>query len=178
MRIISGKYKGRIIHPPKKLRARPTTDKARESLFNILNNHFALDEIKALDLFSGTGSVGFEFASRGANYVEMVEKNFLHYKFIQETQHHLQMENVRVRRDDFFRYIQKADQKFDIIFADPPYQLERFPEVPVLILKKELLNSEGWFILEHSRDYEFTGLTGYFDTRKYGSVNFSFFRAE
>ncbi len=176
MRIISGKYKGRQIHPPTNFRARPTTDFARESLFNIINNYFDFEGLHVLDLFSGTGSIGFEFASRGAAEVEMVEKNFIHTEFIKKTILSMGMEHVRVIKSDVFRYLDKAGSSFDIVFADPPYDLVEFEQVPVRILEKKILTGDGWFILEHSKHFDFTHLPGFFDHRAYGSVNFSIFR--
>ncbi len=177
MRIISGKYKGRRIHPPTNFRARPTTDFARESLFNILNNYFDFEGLEVLDLFAGTGSIGFEFASRGARHVEMIDKNFIHAEFMKETARSMGMENVRIIKSDVFRYIEKQPATFDIVFADPPYDLENFEEVPVRILESHLLSEGGWFILEHSKSHSFSHLPGYSDHRNYGSVNFSIFHS-
>ncbi len=178
MRIISGKYGGRIIKPPRNFRARPTTDLAKEGLFNILSNHFYFDKLEVLDLFAGTGSVGFEFASRGAEKVDMVEKNYQHFKFIKKAVEILQADNIHVIKADFFKAIQKIDQFYNIIFADPPYNLTEFEKVPELILSKSILKPDGWFILEHPSHYRFQSLPGFFDLRNYGSVNFSFFKNE
>lgn len=176
MRIISGKYGGRIIKPPRNFRARPTTDLAKEGLFNILSNHFYFDDLEVLDLFAGTGSVGFEFASREAAKVCMVEKNYQHFKFIKKAVEILQADNIHVIKADFFKLIQKIDQSYDIIFADPPYSLKEFEKVPELILSKTILKPGGWFILEHPSHYCFQSLPGFFNLRNYGSVNFSFFK--
>ena len=176
MRIISGKYGGRIIKPPGNFKARPTTELAREGLFNILSNHFYFEDLEVLDLFSGTGSIGFEFASRGAERVDMIEKNYHHFKFIRKVIEILQTENTRVVKADFFKTIQNIHQTYDIVFADPPYNLKEFEKVPELILSKTILKSDGWFILEHPSHYQFNSLAGFFDLRIYGSVNFSFFK--
>ncbi len=175
MRIISGKYKGRIIRPPKNFRARPTTDFAKEGLFNVLNNIIDIENSRVLDLFSGTGSVGFEFASRGAVYVEMVEKNFTHYRFIEKTIREIKMENVKVIKTDCFRYIKASRKEFDLVFADPPYDLHNFDTIPGLIMQSELLRKEGHMIIEHSKAYNFSALSGFRESRNYGGVSFSFF---
>ncbi len=175
MRIISGKYRGRQIHPPAGLKARPTTDFARESLFNILNNRLDFEDLRVLDLFAGTGSVGFEFASRGAAGVDMVELNFTHAGFIRKTARTFGMSNVRVIRSDVFRFIGQIKQRYDVVFADPPYNLENFTEVPAGILNANIFNEGGWFILEHSKSFQFDQLPGFVEHRKYGSVHFSFF---
>lgn len=176
MRIIGGKLKGRLLHPPQNIKARPTTDMAKESLFNILNNRIDFEGIRVLDLFSGTGSIGLEFASRGAELVSMVELEFRHTEFIKKTCLQLGIENVRVFRTDFFRFIQNARGSFDIIFADPPYDHPRFEEVAGLIMNRGILAPDGWFILEHSSKHRFEGTTGFQEERNYGKVHFSFFR--
>jgi len=175
LRIISGKYKGRIISPPKNFKARPTTDRAKESLFNILNNRIDFEGIMVLDLFSGTGSIGFEFASRGAKSVEMVDLNFKHIEHLKKSVKELSMNNVKVRRADFFQYINKNNSLFDIIFADPPYDMDGFEKVPELILKSGILQEDGIFIMEHPKQIEFNSLEGFKEQRNYGGVNFSFF---
>lgn len=175
MRIISGKYKGRIISPPKNFKARPTTDMARESLFNILSNTIDFDKINVLDLFSGTGSIGFEFASRGAEYVEMIDLNFKHYKHLKDTSEMMAIDNVQIIRADFFQYIRKIRKSFDIVFADPPFDMENFETVPRLIIESGLMGEKGLFIMEHSRSFNFKNLDGFTEQRNYGGVNFSFF---
>ncbi|MCK4921833.1 MAG: 16S rRNA (guanine(966)-N(2))-methyltransferase RsmD [Bacteroidales bacterium] len=175
MRIISGKYKGRIISPPKNFKARPTTDRARESLFNILSNTIDFDKINVLDLFSGTGSVGFEFASRGAKYVEMIELNFKHFKHLKDTIKLMSIDNIKVIRADFFHYIRKKKNSFDIVFADPPFDMENFETVPELILNSNLLSKNGLLIIEHSKSFNFKTIEGFTEQRNYGGVNFSFF---
>lgn len=167
--------KGRHIPVRKNFPSRPTTDFAKESLFNILNNHFEFEGMKVLDLFAGTGSISYEFASRGAE-VTSVEINFRSFRFIQETSLSLQLDKIKVLRADVFKYIGKATEKYDIIFADPPYQMDNIDQLPDLILDSKILNEDGWFILEHSDQKKFTGHPFLSDKRSYGSVNFSIFK--
>ena len=176
MRIISGTYRGKVISPPKNFKARPTTDFAKEGLFNILNNIIDFPEIKVLDLFSGTGSIGFEFASRGADFVEMVEKNHHHYEFIRDTIQKLGMNNARVIKTDVFTYIDHIKQSFNLVFADPPYDMEGVETLPGKILPSGILQPSGLFILEHSKKAEFSSFPDFFDARTYGGVHFSFFK--
>lgn len=178
MRIISGKYKSRRIQVPANLKARPTTDFARESLFNVLNNMVDWEETDALDLFSGTGSVALEFVSRGCPYVVCVEKSPLHYEFICKTQDILQANELFPLKADVFKYLQSVKQKFDLIFADPPYDLPDLEKIPPLILEKDLLKDGGIFVMEHSRNYDFSHLPLFTKERKYGNVHFSFFEKE
>jgi 16S rRNA (guanine966-N2)-methyltransferase len=177
LRIISGKYKGKRLNPPINLKARPTTDFAKEGLFNILHNNFDFSELKILDLFSGTGCIGFEFASRGANFVEMIEKNFVHHNFIKNTIIEMKMENARVIKTDVFIYIHHIHQVFDLIFADPPFNLEGIEEFPDKIFSSGILKSHGWFILEHPKNITFSSHPNCFDERAYGGVHFSFFKS-
>jgi len=176
MRIISGKYKGRIITPPANLRARPTTDFAKENLFNVLNNLIDYEDCDVLDLFAGTGSISYEFASRGARSVTAVEVNSVHYNFIRETLRKLDMKNVYPVRANSFLYIKGAKKTFDVVFADPPYDIEGSEELPEMIFSKGLLNKEGHFILEHSKNLEFRDQPYFYETRNYGSVHFSIFK--
>ena len=175
MRIISGKYKGRRINPPKKLPVRPTTDMAKEALFNILNNLYYFDDISVLDLFAGTGSISYEFASRGARSVLAIEMAPLHFKFIQESCRNMDLDQVTVLRADAFRFLKKPIQSFDIIFADPPYDHPGLEELPDLVLGTNILNKPGVFILEHPGNHSFTAHPRFQQLRKYGGVSFSFF---
>lgn len=175
MRIISGILRGKQIRPPGSFKARPTTDFAKESLFNILIHQYSLEEMDVLDLFSGTGNISYEFASRGARTVVAVEIEPLHFRFIRETARKLQLEHLSVLRADAFRYLQKPVQSFDIIFADPPYDHPRLAELPDLVMGSKILNNQGVFILEHPGDYSFTAHSRFQEHRKYGGVNFSFF---
>ena len=176
MRIISGTYRGKQIRPPKTFKARPTTDFAKESLFNILLNQFDLEEMDVLDLFSGTGSITYEFASRGARSVVAVERDHTHFNFIRKTCRELELELVSVIRGDVFRYLKRPFQSFDIIFADPPYDHPQLDTLPDLVFETKILAKEGLFILEHSRSYTFTAHNHFMETRKYGGVNFTFFK--
>lgn len=175
MRIIGGKYKGRNFHPGKAFNARPTTDFAKESLFNVLNNNFDFEQLKVLDLFAGTGSISFEFFSRGVQDITMVERNFKHVRFIQSVLKELN-EQAIIYRTDVFKAVSKFDVQFDLIFADPPYDLKRFAEVASLVLKSNILKPGATFILEHSKQYDFSNRQEFIEIRKYGGVNFSFFR--
>lgn len=176
MRIISGKYRSRHIKVPANLKARPTTDFARENLFNILNNIIDWDETCALDLFSGTGSIAFEFASRGCPRVVCVELNQLHHRFICSTKEALKVSELWPLKTDAFRFLETNHEKFDLIFADPPYDLSTLSTIPDIIFKKDILNSEGIFILEHSNSNDFTEHPRFWKIKKYGSVHFSMFQ--
>jgi 16S rRNA (guanine(966)-N(2))-methyltransferase RsmD len=174
VRIVSGKYKGRHIPVRKNFPSRPTTDFAKENLFNVLNNTFDFEELKVLDLFSGTGSISYEFASRGA-IVTLIENDYRSYEFIRKTILDLEMKNVTPFKADVFRALRKIPQQFDIIFADPPYTLKNIEEIPPLIFENQLLTEEGWFILEHSDKNDFRAFRYFKELRKYGSVHFSIF---
>lgn len=175
MRIVGGKYKGRIFRPNKKFKARPTTDIAKEGLFNILENRYDFSNKNVLDLFSGTGSIGYEFLSRGCQHVTMVENNFNHYRFILEVIETLKIENASTFKADVFKFVKKIPETYNIIFADPPFDLPRFKEVPEAILQADILEPEGLFILEHPKEYSFITHPGFKEIRNYGKVNFSFF---
>lgn len=175
MRIIGGKYKGRIFNPGNKFKARPTTDIAKESLFNILQNKVDFEDIMVLDLFSGTGSISFEFASRACKNITSVELNFQHCQFIKSIIKNLNENSITVIKANAFVFCKKVDKSFDLIFADPPYDHKQFAEIPELVLDKKLLNPNGLFILEHSKYHNFSDRKEYRETRKYGSVHFSFF---
>jgi len=175
VRIISGILRGKQIRPPGNFKARPTTDFAKESLFNILVHQYQLEEMEVLDLFSGTGSISFEFASRGARSVLAIESDPLHFRFIHETATKLQLDQMTVLRADAFRYLRKPVQSFDIVFADPPYDHPGIKELPDLVLNTNILNDRGIFILEHPGNYSFTAHPRFQQQRKYGGVNFSFF---
>lgn len=178
MRIVGGKYKGRMFHPGKKFKARPTTDIAREGLFNILENRYYFSNKSVLDLFSGTGSIGYEFISRGCEKATLVENNFLHYKFILEVIDLLKIDNARVFKADVFKFVQKSPEQFNIIFADPPYDLSNFAQVAETVLSSTLLAPEGLFILEHPKEFNFSSHPYFRELRKYGKVHFSFFEKE
>lgn len=176
MRIISGKYKGKTLQAPKQLPVRPTTDFAKEGLFNIIENTFDIEELNVLDLFCGTGNISFEFASRGAKNIVSVDANNHCVCFVKETSNKLELNQLTVIKQDVFRFLQKSTQTFDFIFADPPYQLKTLIEIPDLIFKNNWLNDSGWFILEHDKFVDFKAHQNFFQQRKYGNVNFSFFQ--
>ena len=175
MRIIGGRYKGRRINPPSNFQARPTTDFAREGLFNILNNRVDFESINVLDLFSGTGSISYEFASRGAATVHLVETNPRHMAGIKKVLKELDLQNVRPIHIDVRAYLKTCTAKYDIVFADPPYELSWLKELPDLVTQAGVIKADGFFILEHPRDLSFTGHKLFFEHRNYGGVNFSFF---
>ena len=164
-----------MIHPGKEFTARPTTDTAKESLFNILVNTYDLEEVEVLDLFAGTGSISYEFASRGSRLIEAVELNYKHASFIHKTKLELKLDQLRLVRTNVFHYLKTCSRKFDIIFADPPYDLEEIETLPEIILSRELLRDGGVFILEHPKSMDFSNHNSLSDHRAYGSVNFSFF---
>ena len=175
MRIIGGRLKGRRINPPRDFKARPTTDFAREGLFNILNNRIDFETISVLDLFSGTGSMSYEFASRGAATVHLVEKDLKHISGIRKIVKELDLENVKVIHIDVRAYLRTCSAKYDIVFADPPYELPWLTELPDLVTVEGIIKDDGFFILEHPRDISFAGHKLFFEHRNYGGVNFSFF---
>ena len=176
MRIISGTFKARRIDTPHNITARPTTDFAKEGLFNVLNNLIDFEDIDVLDMFAGTGSISLEFISRGVNNVVSVEKNDLHCTFIRKTCTLLGVDNLLLTRGDVFRFLSSSHMKFDVIFADPPYDLQQLPLLPDLIFKHDLLKPEGLFILEHSDKNNFENHPNFLEHRHYGNVNFSFFK--
>ena len=177
MRVITGKYKGRHFDVPRTFKARPTTDFAKENLFNVLNGYIDWDEQpSALDLFAGTGSITLELLSRGCSQVISIEKDPMHYKFIKGIIDYLQDLNAVPVRGDVFKYLSQCRGRFDIIFADPPYVLKEIPELPDMVLERGLLNPEGVFVLEHGRDNDFSLHPRFVEHRTYGSVNFSLFQ--
>jgi len=177
MRIISGKYKGRRITAPKKLPVRPTTDMAKEALFNILNNHYYFDEISVLDLFAGTGSISYEFASRGTENIASVDADFGCIKFINDTSKDFEM-SIQTIKSDVYKFLDTYKTKSTIIFADPPYSfsLEEFSKIPELIFQNELLESDGLLIVEHSKHTDLSNLPHFEYSKNYGGNVFSFFK--
>ena len=203
MRIITGKYKGRHFDIPRSFKARPTTDFAKENIFNVLTQYIDFEGATALDLFSGTGSISLELLSRGCAQVISVEADRDHHRFICDcikklqqtktdenklqrtnTDENGQSEKVRVcpmpnclpLRGDVFRFIKSCKQQFDFIFADPPYALKELPTIPSLIFEKNLLKPDGIFVFEHGKDHEFSNHPNFVEHRSYGSVNFSIFQ--
>ena len=176
MRIISGSLKGRRFSPPKSFKARPTTDFAKENLFNMLNNRMDYEGIDVLDLFGGTGSISYEFASRGAASVVTVEKNYNHFQYIINTSKELGLNKMqRIIKADVFKFIKKGMGQYDLIFADPPYDLKEAEALPALILETNLLKDGGLLIFEHGGDYNFNNQPFFEETRASGKVHFSFF---
>jgi 16S rRNA (guanine(966)-N(2))-methyltransferase RsmD len=161
---------------PGNLPVRPTTDQAKEGLFNILYHQWDFDGLEVLDLFAGTGSVSYEFASRGAASITSVDINHSCVRFITETTVKLDFPQIKAIRDDAIHFIKMARQSYDIIFADPPYDLQGIDALPEMILNKELLRDEGNFILEHPSDFDFSTYPGFIKLKKYSRVHFSFFR--
>lgn len=180
MRIISGKYKRRRFNVPVSFNARPTTDFAKENLFNVLNNIIDFENMPALDLFSGTGSIALELLSRGCIKVVAVEKRREHSSFIKKVAKELSEEDkLKVVNGDVFKYLESSTNmpSFDFVFADPPYKLSNLVELPNLIIKSNLLYPGAIIVLEHPNDYDFSDNSCFRDHRVYGSVNFSFFES-
>lgn len=176
MRIIAGTLGGRKISPPSKMPyTRPTTDIAKEGLFNILQNHIDFENLKTLDLFGGTGSISYELASRGARELTVIEKDFSMYEFIKKTSNELQLTNFNVIKTDVFRFIEQCTEQFDFIFAGPPYALENIDELPKQIAEKKILSPDGWFVLEHTPRNHYEGYPLFAAQRNYGTTVFSFF---
>jgi len=175
VRIVGGTHKGRHISPDKKFKARPTTDFAKENIFNVISNWYDIDELDVLDLFSGTGSISYEFASREANSIISIEKDFSHHAFIKKTISSLGFENIKSFRGDVFKYLKTCKTDFDLIFADPPYALEGIEKIPELVFENKLLRDKGILIVEHSKDTDLSGKPYFSELRTYGSVNFSIF---
>lgn len=177
MRVITGKYKGRHFDVPRTFKARPTTDFAKENVFNVLNGYVDWEEgPTALDLFSGTGSITLEFLSRGCSKVVSIEKDRLHHSFIKGFIEKLGDKACFPICGDVFKYLSRCHEKFDIVFADPPYQLENIEEIPDIVLDRGILNEKGLFILEHGKTNDFSQHPNFIEHRSWGSVNFSFFR--
>lgn len=175
MRIIGGKLRGKMITPPQGYKARPTTDFAKEGLFNILNNEYEMDGLKVLDLFGGTGAISYEFASRGAGRVYCVEMLPLHANFIKSQAARFGMDNLTVVRHNVFEFLEICHEKFDIIFADPPYALDGLATLPDKVFSQDILHPGAYFILEHPEEFNFEKHPYFCKERKYGNVHFSFF---
>lgn len=176
MRIISGKYKGRRISPPKNLPVRPTTDMSKEALFNVLNNHFNFSGLKVLDLFAGTGNISFEFGSRGSESITSVDADFGCIKFIKQTATEFDF-NIAAIKSDVFKFLEKHGSVYDIIFADPPYGLDQqaFEKIVALVFERELLSEEGMMVIEHSKYTKMDQLEHFSFQKSYGGSFFSFF---
>ena len=176
MRIIGGRLKGKTILPPAGYKARPTTDFAREALFNILDNEYEFDDLQVLDLFGGTGAVSFEFGSRGVGRVYCVEMARENASFIKTEARRLGLDNVTMVRDNVFDFLNVCHEKFDIIFADPPYAIEGLETIPDRVLEKNILHPDCYFILEHGPGHDFSSHPRFFKQRSYGKVHFTFFK--
>ena len=176
MRIISGQFKGRRLQVPTNITARPTTDFAKEGLFNLLNNRIDFEGIDVLDLFAGTGSISIEFVSRDCKSVISIEQNERHSAFIRKVCTELKITNLSLIKTDVFKFIDTCHAQFDMIFADPPYELVQLAQIPDLIFAKKLLKEDGLFVLEHSSKNSFDQHPHFVDHRNYGNVNFSFFQ--
>jgi len=176
MRIISGKHKSRRINAPNNLPVRPTTDMAKEALFNILNNRYYFDQLSVLDIFAGIGSIGFEFASRGAEQITCVDLNQGCIRFLEKTDKELDL-GIQIIKSDAYSFLERTNSKFDVIFADPPYDFEqeRFQNIVDLVFDKDLLNEDGLLIIEHSKKTDLSENATYTQSKKYGSNVFSFF---
>ncbi len=176
MRIISGKWGGRRIHPPAKMPyTRPTTDIAKEGLFNILQNRIDFDGIKTLDLFGGTGCISYELASRGATDLTIIEKDSIMHAFIKKNMEMLGMQNTQVLKMDVFNFLNSCNEQYDFIFAGPPYALGTIDELPKIIIEKKIVADEGYFILEHTPRNNYEQYKGFSFVRHYGTTLFSFF---
>jgi len=176
MRIISGIHGGKRISPPSNMPyTRPTTDIAKEGLFNVLQNNLEIEELKTLDLFGGTGCISYELASRGVQDVTIVEKDTSMYDFIKKTSAQLVFENFKVVKADVFKFIENTTEQYDFIFAGPPYALGTIDELPKKIFSLKLLNPKGWFVLEHTPRNNYKKFEGYKTQRNYGTTIFSIF---
>jgi 16S rRNA (guanine(966)-N(2))-methyltransferase RsmD len=175
MRIITGIYKGRHFDIPRTFKARPTTDFAKENIFNVLIQYVDFEDAEALDLFSGTGSISLELLSRGCSQVVSVEMDRDHHRFIQECVKKLGAEGIIPIRGDVFRFLKSCKQQYDMVFADPPYALKELAQLPDLVMERHLLKEGGIFVLEHGKDHSFEAHPHFVEHRQYGSVNFSIF---
>lgn len=175
MRIVGGRHRNRRLHPPNEMEARPTTDFAKEGLFNVLQHSVALDGIRVLDLFAGTGNISLEFLSRGASEVISVEQDRDLFAFMQRTSRELNENGWRMVKGDVFQFLGNHRGLYDVVFADPPFQIESIDRVPTLVRQAGLLNADGILILEHHEKTDLSNLPGYQRTRKYGTIHFSFF---
>jgi 16S rRNA (guanine(966)-N(2))-methyltransferase RsmD len=177
LRIISGEHKGILINPPKGLPVRPTTDRAKESLFNILENSFDLSILSVLDIFSGTGNIAYEFASRGAQKITAVDSNEKCIAYIKSVKEKLEIKQLVAIKKDAFGFLKSTIESYDIIFADAPYAHKQLIEIPRIVKQKGLLKEDGWLILEHESLLDLDTEPGFFDKRMYGQSAFSFFKS-
>lgn len=178
MRIIGGKLKGLRLNPPKNLPVRPTTDLAKEALFNILQNQIEFEDITVLDLFSGTGNIAMEFASRGAAQVVGVDRHQLCVYYLKDATRQHGLTQVQAFKADVFKYLDMESEQYDLIFADPPYDLNKIPEIPKIVFSKNLLKPGGMLIVEHQSMQNLSNHAAFVEQRKYGHSSFSFFKAQ
>ncbi len=176
MRIIGGKLKGIRLNPPTKLPVRPTTDMAKEALFNILENRIEIEDLKILDLFSGTGNISLEFASRGAKHITSVDINFGCISYLKTTSQELNLEQISSFKSDVFKFLNAETEKYDLIFADPPYDIPKIPEIAQIVFNKQLLAEDGLLIIEHQSMQNLGNHPNFVEKRKYGYSAFSFFK--
>ena len=179
MRIIGGKFKSKRFKAPGIIKARPTTDFAKEGLFNILTNRYDFEDLRVLDLFAGIGSISLEFASRGVNDITTIDKERKHIVFIDKMIEELSLEDeIHTIQADVFKYFNTCKKTYNLIFADPPYKFDKGINVPKIIFEKEILEKGGTLIMEHDKYTDFSSQKHYSETRTYGNVNFSFFEFE
>jgi len=178
VRIIGGTHRGRVLQIPAKLPVRPTTDFAREALFNILQNQFYLPDVSFLDLFTGTGAISLEMASRGCTDITSVDIHPGCVQFIRKTADYWKLKGCKTIKEDVFRFIEQCSFRYDIVFADPPYNLPNLADLPDLILKKKMVRIGGWLILEHGKNHSFQQHPFFIQHRRYGNVNFSIFQPQ
>lgn len=175
MRVISGKYRSRKFKLPKNFPSRPTTDSAKEGLFNILTNRVDFEDCDVLDLFAGTGNISLEFLSRESKSVLSIDSHFVSFKNMKKLMHEVEANNWKVIKNDVFKYVPNIDEQFDIVFADPPFGLEKIYDIPKLVLDSNLLKEDGLLIVEHGRETDFSEAEHFESCRNYGGVNFAFF---
>lgn len=175
MRIIAGKYRGKQINAPSNLPVRPTTDFAKEALFNLVNNHYNLDQISVLDLFAGTGNISYELASRGCADITAVDLHPVCIKFINQTVEKLDLKEIHVVRSDAFTFVKRAYRKWDLIFADPPFDIGRHAEIVDQVFASNRLEENGMLIVEHPKEVDLSAHPNFTESRKYGHIHFSFF---
>lgn len=175
MRIVGGTLKGRRFTAPKNLPVRPTTDMAKEALFNILANRLDLETLNVLDLFSGTGNISLEFASRGAKAITSVDLNYGCVNFLKQTAKDNGLEQIKPIKSDVFKFLNACHEKFDLIFADPPYDISKIPDIAHIVFERNLLNEQGLLIIEHQSMQNLANFTQFTEKRKYGYSTFSFF---
>lgn len=176
MRIIGGRLKGLRLNPPNNLPVRPTTDLAKEALFNILLNQIEFEGIEVLDLFSGTGNISLEFASRGAEKVISVDRSIHCVNYLKDTARQHGLENIKTYKADVLKYLQLENVQYDLIFADPPYDLNQIPEIPKIVFEKNILKPDGLLIIEHQSMQNLSQHPKFVEQRKYGHSSFSFFK--